>query len=249
MPLTRYSSTSSTPSGRRDGDQRGALARLDRAELVAESERLGADAAWRSRRIARGRHVRARGAASPPARRTGSGRRRWPGCRCRSRRARPRRRSASTGGLPAPDPAVAARAGHERRAAPRPAARAPRRCSCTPCTASSARVEQPEPIEVLHRPARRAASSAGFQAPSASSSVAPRPAAVAQELDLLRRLAEMDAADGVRHRARAIAANSAGETEYGACGTTSTRDSQAIGQRRDRSAAAASTSAARHRPR
>ena len=61
---------------------------------------------------------------------------------------------------------------------------------------------------------------AGFQAPSRLQRRLNRPAAVQQELDLLRRFPEVNAGDGVAawRPIRAMAVNSAGDTEYGACG-------------------------------
>ena len=82
-------------------------------------------------------------------------------------------------------PRVAARAGDDRRAAPPPGAPVRRRSDCTPCTASRRAFEQPQPVEVLDRPARRAAATPGSRRRAISSSVAPRAACRREELDLL----------------------------------------------------------------
>ena len=118
-------------------------------------------------------------------------------------------------------PAVAARAGDERRARVRET-RSSAVVSCTPCTASSARVSSPSrrgtrpghtPAAPTRRSRHRVCSSSSRHAPvpsrrnSTSSADSPRWTLIG----------------AIAARRRAIARNSAGDTEYGACGTTTAR--------------------------
>ena len=191
MPDTRYSSTSSVPRRHRDGEQPRALARLERAVVGVEARAPARPAAWRCRAAPR-RHRRRQRAHRRPARRRRSGPACWPGCRCRPRRGRRRRRTRRAA-APRRRCAVAARTGHERRAA----RREPREIAARHLHAvhgEHARVEKAALVEILHRAARPARVHAGSQAPSSSSSARHGPPPVRDELDFLRRLRQVDAA-------------------------------------------------------
>ena len=238
MPLTRYSSTSSTSGRDVDRDQRGALARLDRAVLGVESERRGA-LPRRAVEQRRGRHAPAPGAASSPARRTRSGPRRSPGCRCRPRRARRTRRSRSIGGAPAPVWPLLR--GQVTSVAPRAASRARSAVGHLHAVhGEHARVEEAAVVEILHRAARPAASTPDptRRAPRAASRHGPPP--VADELDLLRRLRQMDAARRERRRDRRLA-----DRAEHAAARPSTARARPGWRARGRSARSASSSRAR----
>ena len=241
-PPTRYSSTSSTPAGTRDGDQRRALARLDRAELVAEAERRGAVGVALSSSARAGTDGR-QPRASPPARRTGSDRRRWPGCRCRPRPGRPTRRSASIGGIAGAGPAVAARTGHQRRAR----RRQPGQLGVGQLHA----VHGQQPVATAARadrgtPPDRTPAAATPDSRRRAPRAAPRhrAAAVARGTRPPRATRQVHADSG---RPATLASrsprSSAGDTEYGACGARLMR-TEAVDRQRRRSARRAATTRA-----
>ena len=208
-----------------DGDQLGALARLDRAELVAEARAPRAPDQRRAFEQRRAPAPTARATASSSAPRTGSDPRRWPGCRCRPRPRRPTRR-------------IARSAARRRRPT---GCCAGRSRACSRSRASRARlvvrqlhavhdqrprVENAEPIEILDRPApgRRPVVARSADEPQHAGH---RPGAVARETpprssDSPRctLVIGIVARDRLRRR---IARNSSGDTEYGACGATDTR--------------------------
>ena len=176
--------------------------------------------ASRSRRIRAAGH-RARAGARPPARRTGSGPRRSPGCRCRSRRGRPTRRTRSIGGVAGAGPRLLR--GQVTTVAPRRGQ--PRQLRVRQLHAVHREqpvVHQPEPIEVLDRPARRRLPAPGSTHPTASSSARHGP--VPSRGTRPPRPTRRDGCDTDGSASRAASArNSAGDTEYGACGTSAAR--------------------------
>ena len=223
MPDTRYSSTSRTPLRQPDGDEPGEAPTAIVPVAIAAAQGDGADPRRALENPPR-RHATARCAGPRPSRRTGSESARWSGCRCRSPPARRlrrthaaadrrRRRSGCSAGTsrawPRSRPARSMSAGEH----------------CTPWTTSVVRSRYPSDA-AYSTGELPGGVQAGSQAPSSSSSGRQGPVPCCSSStssgDSARCTVVM--LPGVASSSRPMARNSAGDTEYGACGATADAD-------------------------